>query len=185
MPRKCVLCDSLHLIEYNKWYLEDKRDVQWIWRMAKEKYSDPNGYSAFLRHFKNHVDKQIEIRTAIEKEKNELYKKVIKGSIQVGDQLLSNLELCSTKIKTIMEKNSEDFTPVDEGILLKYMSETRMTVEQILKWRDQLQVDTTSDQTPIVEQILEIMKQTIPVEHLINFNEAWDRHVGQDKIKIQ
>ena len=84
-----------------------------------------------------------------------------------------------------MEKNSEDFTPADETILLKYMSETRMTVEQILKWRDQLQVDTTSDQSPIVEQILKIMQETIPTEHLINFNEAWGRHVGQDKVKVQ
>jgi hypothetical protein len=182
MPRKCSVCSSTHVVEYEKMYLEDKRDVEYVWRYSKEKYGEEIGYSSFLRHFRNDVDKQIEYRRAIEKEKGEVYKKVIKGTMQVGESLLKNLELCNTKIQNIIAQ--DDPTAADETILLKYMSETRMTIEQIFKWRDQMNVNDVEDERPMIEQIMDTMKKTIPVEHLITFNEEWSKTVREKQIKL-
>jgi len=181
MPPKCKVCGSPFRLEYEKQYLESHMKVDEIWRLSSKSHPEEViSYFSFRRHFKNHVDYYLDIEKQVDYERKELYKRVLKQDITVAEQLLGNLKLCSEKIE---KKAKEEHMEVqDEKVLLDWLSEARMTIEEILKWKDKIEWETPESEEDQVKKIMECMSD-FPSELLLKFKERWDNYGKGPSVK--
>ena len=174
MPRNCKVCASPNRLEYEKQYLESHLKIDEIFHLASKSHpEDGLSYYSIRRHFKNHVEYYLAIEKQVDKERKELYKRVLKQDIVVAEQLLDNLKLCNDKIQAKAKEDKLD--PGDEKILLDWLSEARMTIEQVLKWKDKIEWETPESEEDLVKKIMDCM-QDFPPELLLRFKERWEKY---------
>jgi len=176
MPRRCKVCDSPHRAEYERLYLEERLPITDVYKIAVHKYGETFSYDALRRHMRNHVDFYMELRKRIDKERKELYSRVLRQDIMVAEQLLENLKICQQKIESLAKK--QQITPKDEQILLKWLGEARLTIEEILKWKDKIQWEEPKGSEEMIDVILRIIAD-FPEEYQIMFKERWEQYVRE------
>jgi len=170
MGRYCKVCMSTHRDEYESMRLEKGLDVKEIWKYAIDKYNENISYASFQRHFKHHVEEYIETIKRVNKLRDRIVKEEIKKDIEIAKQLRRNLEICSEKIESIIDKG--DLSKEDESILLDYLGETRMIIEQLLKWSSKIQLQTASEDE-IYNRILNCIRD-FPYELIVKFKSRWE-----------
>ena len=169
--RTCTVCSSPHRTEYEKMRFEERKTIKEIWKYANEHYGENIGYYSFVRHFNNHVESVIQEMKKASKLREKILQEEIKKDIRIAKQLTRNLEICAQKIESKLQQG--DLSPKDEKILLDYLAETRLIIEELLKWSNKINIQPEEEN--IFERIIYCM-QDFPEELIMKFKERWDNY---------
>jgi len=161
MSSRCKVCNSPHRMEYEEWYLKEPyQQIKVLWRRAVSKYQESFSYEAFRRHMKFHVDAHLKLRKAVDRERKLLYEKIVKQDIYIAERLMQNFGILASQIQGLMDKGLVDIQ--DHKLLLDYLGECRLLMEQILRWKDKLEVDITETGEKLMNKLLYIVDFLCP-----------------------
>ena len=172
MARQCYVEASSHLAEYEKMRF-DGVTVKEITAFAHNKYGENHlEYYHFQKHFANHTSNNIEARMKTSKLRDEVVKEAIHKQIEIARRLTRNLELVSTAIDEYAKQVRDN--PSDVEILetfLKCIGESRLIIEQALKWETKLDVHDSGEET-----FTKIMRclEDFPADLINKFAERWE-----------
>ena len=175
--RRCKVCNSPHRVEYEQMYLDKGMYVKDIWRYAVTKYGENISYPAFSRHFRYHVKQALEIQKKLDRERQALIRKYLQKDLYIAEKLSDHLEEIEERIAEKCRK--KELSPQEEKMLLKWLEEARLTIDQILRWRDKLEFPEISAED-IGDKIVECMKD-FPPELIEKFLERWKQYVESRK----
>lgn len=168
MGRSCIVCSSPHLSEYNKLRV-DGMAITDIERLAHEKYQENHiQYHNFQKHFTNDLEVIINEQAKANKLREQVVKENIKKDIEIARRLTQNLEIVADKIDEYANKKIDD--PDELELLLKFMGESRMIIEQFLKWSAKLEI--RQDDTDTFTKIMKCIED-FPPDLIAKFAERW------------
>jgi len=167
----CVVCMSPHRTEYERLRLEKNWTYPQLSKYAKEKYNEDILPASFSYHFRMHCQPYIERMKKASKYRREVVKAQIKKDIMIAKQLTKNLEICANKIQEKLKQ--ENLSPEEEKLLLSYLAETRLIIEELLRWSEKLELE--EEKEPIVEKIINCMRD-FPPELIEKFLERWEEY---------
>jgi len=176
MGRVCFVCNSPHRSEYDKMRLDGK-SIKEIHAFSHNTYNENHlEYFHFQKHFMNHVTVLVDEQVKASKLRDQVVKEYIKKDIEIARQLHKNLEIVADKID---EKSKNMDNPNDEEMFLKFATESRMIIDQFLKWGEKLSLQETDED--VFDKILKCMAN-FPPDLIQQFIERWKTY-GQN-IKI-
>jgi len=181
MGRRCKVCWSPHVAEYEELYLTGKMNMKEILQYAREKYGETFSYPSLSRHFRNHVDPYVEMGRKVDRIRNKFIEEQIKKDIEIAKRLTRNLEICAEMIeKYITELQNEGLSKDREDSLRKWLTETRMTIDTALRYSKELQLDKKKpmDENKLLD-IVEKCLDEIPDEYASAFKKKWDELVNE------
>jgi len=167
----CKVCMSIHRQEYERLKLEKHMTNVAISKYAKEKYNEDIPHWTFAYHFKAHCQPYIESLVKSSRYRKEVVRAQIKKDIVIARQLTKNLEICADKIREKLHKG--ELTKDEEKLLLDYLAETRLTIEELLRWSEKLKLEEEEPTT--LERIVNCMKD-FPPEYIELFLKRWEEH---------
>ena len=169
MGRVCNVCRSLHRTEYEHMRFVERKSIKEIQEYAKEKYGEDIGYYSFVRHFNNHVEVYLNELRKSSQLRQKVLRESIRKDIQIAQRLTRNLEICSNKIESLVQ--SASLSKDEEKVLLDYLAETRLIIEELLKWSSKIQLEPAKED--IFTRILYCMED-FPPELIEKFRERWE-----------
>ena len=169
------MCESLHRAEYEDLYLNQKKNVKWIWRYAKSKYNEDVSYSAMVRHFKQHVQYYVDLRKEIDKQRAEIIRKYMYEDILIAQKIHEHLDLIEKQIKE--KVNMPNRSPMDEKLMLEWINSARLSIEQLLKWKEKLILP--EEDTEEIGKVIEDIIKDFPEEYQLKFIERWREYVSK------
>jgi hypothetical protein len=168
MGRSCMVCGSPHKTEYDKLRVEGT-PIKDIAELAQNKYGEKHlAYHCFQRHFADDLEIVINEQVKASKLREQVVKENIKKDIEIAKMLTKNLGIVADKIE---EYANKDIDTIDDlELLLKFMGESRLIIEQFLKWSAKLEirVDDTDTFTKIMKCI-----EDFPADLIAKFAERW------------
>jgi hypothetical protein len=171
--RECRVCASSHREEYDKLRFVDNMQMKDIWRTADDTYHEGLSYDSFKHHFRHTKSYIQEIRNSSSM-RNKIIEESIQKDIEIVKRITRNLDICDQLISRFLENGKiRDLTPEDLKQLFSTMNEARMVVDQMLKWRKDVNVE--SDTGDIYEKILFCMKD-FPLEYIQKFKVNWESY---------
>lgn len=173
MGRICWICNSPHRSEYDQMRLNNK-SVQEIYLYSHNKYQENHlKYYHFQKHFQNHIEVLVNEQEKSSKLRDQYVKEIIKKSIDIGRRLQRNLEIVTKKVE---EKAENMDNPIAEEMFLKFVGESRLIIEQFLKWTSKLELEESSEDT--MKKIMKCM-ESFPPDLIEQFIEKWKTY-GQN-----
>lgn len=166
MGRNCLVCQSLYEDEYSKLYRLGKKTSE-ILKYSKGK-GDSFSYNSLSRHLKFHSrNKQVSNR----EDRDKLLKEELRSTINIVRKLNKSLEICSSKIDSLMNENSPE--------LLKYLSETRMTIETLRNFLKDFNIKEIDQKEDIFNRIIYCMKD-FPSNIIEEFERRWNEYSSRN-----
>jgi hypothetical protein len=172
MGRSCYVCNSPNRSEYDKLRLEGM-PVKEIWRsIAIGKYNENKlQYHHFQKHFQNHVELLVNETIKANRLRDQVIKEVVKKDIEIVKTFSHNLEMVTDKVDTIVKEMDDLDSIMKYGeMFVKLTTESRMIIEQFLRWSSKLNIQDTSED--VFNTIIKCMYD-FPPELLENFAERW------------
>ena len=167
LGRICFICNSPHRAEYDQMKLDGK-PIKEIHAYSHNQYQENHlEYYHFQKHFANHVEVLVREQEKAGKLRDQYVKEVIKKSIDIGRRLQRNLELVTDKIE---EKAQHMDNPIAEEMFLKFVGESRLIIEQFLKWTSKLDLEESSEDT--MKKIMYCLQDFSP-DLIEKFIERW------------
>ena len=172
MGRKCRLCSSPNLNEYEKLYLEGW-NIKDIWTYAKTKKDENVPYHSFLYHMRNHVDVIIESEVKSSKLRREKIKEEIYKTIEISENLRKNIESVQEMIDRLMQDWDEK---TDMKLLLSLLQEARQLYKLLLDYSDKIDLEPTVDKETIYDKVVQCMiSAQLPDRWIHEFIKEWER----------
>lgn len=124
-------------------------------------------YYNFQKHFANHMEYVVSEKIKTSKLRDEVVKESIKKDIEVARRISRNLEIVGDKIDELSEDLS---SPDKQAAFLNFIDQSRLLIEQFLKWGDKLDIKDTN-----VDTFAKIMKciEDFPADLIAKFAERW------------
>lgn len=169
MGRYCLVCQSPHVDEYNKLRLAGK-PIKEIWAYSVNQYNEVLKYWNFAKHFQ-HVEEVVESSIKEDKLRQTVIRENVKKDIAIVRRMTANLEMLNDKIQEKKDLVSVD----DERLLLGYLAESRMVIEQLIKWGSKLELSV--DDNEIYNRILKCMED-FPADLVEKFIIRWKEQLG-------
>lgn len=167
MGRTNIVASSPHRAEYEKMRFEDRKSIKEIWIYAKEKYGEDVGYYSFQRFFKSHDRLMSEMKKA-SKLRARVLEEEIRKDIKIAQELTKNLDICREKIEDYSQR--EHLDQVETRALLGFLGETRLIIEELLKWSSKIKIQPKTED--IFNRILYCMSD-FSKEDIEKFQERW------------
>lgn len=176
--RKCKTCLSPHRVEYENLYLNEKWDVYHIWNKAIKEYGESVSYQAMARHFQHHVESIIAKRKEIDKARNDMLGKYLQEDIEVAKRINEHMEIVEKQIKAYATTQKLD--PEEIRVILELINSARLSIEQLLKWRDKLM----PKEKPIEDLATKLMDivNDFPQEYLEKFSKRLNELVESERL---
>ena len=73
----------------------------------------------------------------------------------------------------LIKRGENDLSPEEEKLLLSYLAETRLIIEELLRWSEKLELE--EEKEPLVEKIIHCMRD-FPPELIEKFLERWEEY---------
>jgi ElaB/YqjD/DUF883 family membrane-anchored ribosome-binding protein len=127
-------------------------------------------YYHLQKHFENHVEAIIDSQTKSSKLRDEVVKENIKKDIAIARRLTKNLDMVAQQIDEIAERLDN---PVEQEMFLKFIAESRMIVEQLLKWGSKLNLEESSED--LMKKIMDCLRD-FPPDLIQKFIDRWEEH---------
>ena len=172
MGKICKICSSPHREEYDKMRL-DGTSIKEITRVAHSKYGEIHlKYFNFQKHFANHVQTLVSETIKANQLRDKVVRETIKRDIEVVKTFSRNLELVTSRIDTISKEieSLEDIKKYGK-MLLNFLGEARLTIDQYLKFSNKLDIQDTSDD--LFKKMMKCMYD-FPPELLKKFSDRWN-----------
>jgi hypothetical protein len=171
MGRVCFVCISPNRTEYDNMRIEGK-SIKDIAKFAKDVRGEVHlEYHHFQKHLTNHVQVLVNESVKASRLRDQVVKEVIKKDIEIIKTFSNNLETVTKKVETISkEMDSLENIERHGKMFLDFIGESRMIIEQFLKWGSKLNVQDTSSDT--FDTIIKCMHD-FPPELLSKFAERW------------
>jgi len=163
MGRNCLVCQSLYEDEYSKLYSLRKK-VSEILEYSRGK-GDSFSYNSLSRHLKLHTGTKVSNRG----DRDKLLKEELASTVNIVRKLNKSLEICSSKIDNLLDNNAPDQT------LLKYLSETRMTIETLRNFLKDFNIKEIDQKEDIFNRIIYCMKD-FPSNTIEEFERRWNEY---------
>jgi len=180
MGRSCFVCGSPHMEEYNKLRIEGM-PVKQIWKdIALGKYQENHlQYHHFQKHCANHIELLINEAVKANRLRDQVVKEVIKKDIEVVKTFSHNLEMVTGNVDKIAKEMDDLDSIMKYGeMFVKLTTESRMIIEQFLRWSSKLNIQDTSTDT--FNLIIKCMYD-FPSELLDKFSKRWKEQNEQSK----
>jgi len=171
MGRRCKVCDSIHLAEYNKLFHKGW-EIKEIWRKAITENNETFSYESMRRHFRNDVEGVLEAHKKADKLRKQILEEEIKKDIIVAQQIRNDLELLNDMLNKIKD-NIDDRGSREE--ILKIISKIHDTLELLLRFADQIQFKPRISEEAIYEKVVKCMFD-FPTDLIIKFMERWKKY---------
>jgi len=155
--------------EYEKMRFEQGRTIKEIWELSQSR-GEKIGYYAFQRYFKKMEDELDTIKKS-SKLRQKIIQEQLKKDIEISQRITRNLQICDRLITPLIEK--ETLTKEDAKILFEAMTETRLIIDQLLKWHKELNI--TPKESDIEKRIMYCLKD-FPVDLKKKFLERWNMY---------
>lgn len=149
MGRSCFVCNSPHRSEYDQLRI-DGMPVKDVWqKIALDKYGESHlQYHHFQKHCANHIEVIVSESVKANRLRDQVIKEVIKKDVEIIKTFSHNLELVADRVDTIAkEMDSLEAIERHGELFIKFISESRQTIEQFLKWSAKLNVQDTNEDT--------------------------------------
>ena len=170
--KTCRVCSSLHREEYEKMKLVENRTAKDIHEYSM-KYNEEIGYYSFVRHFR-HTKVQLDELKKSSKLRNKIVEESIQKDIAIVQRIQQNLDICDQLIGGFVDEGKlRELDPDDFKLLFTAMSQCRLVIDQMLKWRKDVNVQTNT--TDLFEKILFCMND-FPLEQIVKFKERWEAY---------
>jgi hypothetical protein len=169
LGRYCFVCASAHKVEYNKLRSEGMQ-VRKVMDYAHATYPEDMHlkYYHFQKHFQNDLDLIVNEQVNNSKLREKIVTEAIKKDIEIAKRLTANLEIIDDRMEALA--NKELLLKEDQELLLKYMGESRLIIEQFLKWSSKLEIK--SDDTDTFTKIMKCIED-FPPDLIAKFAERW------------
>jgi hypothetical protein len=169
--RQCKTCLSPHRKEYEQLFLKEGVPVIRIWRLARGQYNEEISYKNFLNHFKKHLGIEDKTIPEMEKERKEILSKLFREDIELSNKIREHLKLIEEQIH---KKAEEGFHTIeDEKLCLEWINSARLSIEQLLKWKDRL-LPPEESKEDIGKLVVECIKD-FPPEYVEKFLQRWSQ----------
>jgi len=165
--RRCLCCDSIYEDEYSKLSSLGK-NVSQILEYARSK-GDTFSYNSLSRHLKFHTGTKVSNR----EDRDKLLKEELGSSVNIIRKLNKSLEICSSKIDSLLDSNAPDQT------LLKYLSETRMCIETLRNFLKDFNIKEIDQKEDIFNRIIYCMKD-FPSNIIEEFERRWNEYSSRN-----
>lgn len=158
-------------------YTEQRKTIEDVWRYANgmgEKIS----YTSFYRHFKNHLQRKIDYSKAYDQGRNEVLRKVLQQDIEIAKEIRDHLDIIHNQIEKFKDK--DDLTIEEMRALQEWISQARLTIEQLLKHEERL-MPKEVDITKLPDKLLSLVED-FPPEQL----EIYTKRLGDlvDELRL-
>jgi hypothetical protein len=173
MGRVCFVCISPNRTEYDEMRING-RSIKDITAYARDVKGESNlEYHHFQKHLTNHVQVLVNESVKASRLRDQVVKEVIKKDIEIIKTFSNNLENVTKKVE-IISKEMDSLENIERHgkMFLDFAGESRMIIEQFLKWGSKLNVQDTSSDT--FNTIIKCMFD-FPPELLAKFAERWKK----------
>jgi hypothetical protein len=158
-------------------FLNQKKNLKYIWRFAKSKYNEDFSYSGIRRHFKNHVQYYLDIKKEVDKERAKIIQRFLREDVYIAEKLTEHLKWIEEEIK---KKRQEGLHSVkEEELALEWIESARRTIDQILRWKDKL-ILPEEPKEDIAKVVIECIKD-FPPELIDKFTKRWEEYESRKK----
>jgi len=169
MGAKCKVCVSPHKVEYERLRLQEHLTYMELSRIAFTQHNEIISWEAFRRHFTKHCLPFIEEAVKSSKFRDEVIKAQIKKDVLIAQQLTEALEICRKKMLEKLKKDPMEES--DEKLLLEYIEEARLIIEELLRWSKELKLKE-EEPTNLEARFVECMKD-FPLDLVKKFLDRW------------
>lgn len=173
MGRVCYVCISPNRAEYDEMRVNGK-SIKDITAYAKDVKGEGHlEYHHFQKHLTNHVQVLVNESVKASRLRDKVVKEVISKDMEIIRTFSNNLENVTKKVETI-SKEMDNLENIEKygKMFLEFAAESRMIIEQFLKWGNKLNLqDTSSD---VFDTIIKCMFD-FPPELLSKFAERWKK----------
>lgn len=168
--RKCLTCYSPNRDKIEEYYFKI-RSVKKTWEWARREFNTPISYKAFCKHFRNHVENIIESTKQASKLRTEVIKKDIYQDIQISETLTKNLKYLNKQLESLKVED----TPKARGELRNIISKINSTIELILKFKQDINIESISSEEELEKKILYCL-QDFSIENKELFLKRWNSY---------
>jgi len=176
LARTCLVCLSPNRSTYDSWFLkgiDGKRvTVKTIWRQAKLKFNEEIPYTSFVNHFRRHVEYVVKERVKSSKLREQIITEEIKRDIRIAKELTRNLDLCNQMINSLKTQLDD---PEKYKLMLDVLSETRLIIEQFLRWGSKLRLEFEEEKEDVWDRIKFCLKD-FPPDLIYEFTMRWEQY---------
>jgi hypothetical protein len=151
--------------------LQKKMTLDDIVNYAKSQYHEEFSTKALSRHMRSHCEEYIKAAQSSSRVREQVIRSEISKDIEAAQLLTSNLKMCAEVIGSLAKKMQEqgELDPELEKSILRWLAETRQTIDLALKFHSRLQESKSSsseDLMPKIEKALEILPEDLASKFL-------------------
>jgi len=155
--------------EYERMRFKENRTIKEIWLLSQSR-GENIGYYAFQRYFKK-LQNELDTVKKSSKLRQKIIEEQLKKDIEISQRITRNLQICDRLITPLIEK--ETLTKEDAKILFEAMTETRLIIDQLLKWHKELNI---SPKESDIEKRIMYCLQDFPLDLKKKFLERWNMY---------
>lgn len=167
MGRRCKVCDSLHVADYDQKILSGWV-VKEVWKYAMREHQMIVSYEAFRNHANNCVRGMVQESRYASRLRQKKIDEEIQRDIQLVKQLTDNLSLCNEQVSKL--KDVED--PEARGEVREIIGRINQTVDLLLKFSDKLNIKPAVSEDELYDRVVRCMED-FPPEWILKFREKW------------
>lgn len=155
--------------EYERMRFEQNRPIKEIWALSRSR-GENIGYYAFQRYFRK-VQRELDTVRESSKLRKKVIEEQLKKDIEVSQRITRNLEICDRLIQPLIEK--KELSKEDARILFEAMTETRLIIDQLLRWHKELNI--SPGESDLEKRIMYCI-QDFPLDLKKKFLERWSTY---------
>jgi hypothetical protein len=173
----CKICTSPYKAEYEKMFLQEGKSAKQIWQYARTDKKETMSYQGMARHFKKHVKPILDKKRKDDEEMNVVLAKCLEDDVHIAKKIRDHLKIIEDQISKLSK--NDILEPETATLIMNWMNQARMTIEQLLKYKDRLmpkqeKIEDFSDD-------LVKMVEDFPSEYLEVFTTRLTKYINDKK----